>query len=374
MNLLTRTAVALGLARAADGDPSAWEADVTPPARSSSTTVTVREALALESVYRALFVIQTAVSQLTIDVWRRDQPLTVTPSLVATPDPGDDQSGWLADTAVSLSARGNAFWRKHRGGPAQDVLSLEVLDPLKVMPFKDKQGRKRYAYGGKDLTPYDVAHLRLLRVPGEVAGLGPIQAAAARLRGSLDVATYSDNWFNRSGVPSGTLNTDKDLTPDQARAWKKQWSEQVKTGETAVLGSGLSYRSIYLTPKEAQWLESQRWSVTTVARMFGIPPRLLMAAIEGDSMTYSNAETEDRQFVKYTLAAYLRPIEQALTDVLPRGQVARFNLDGFLRADTLTRYQAHQIGLEAGFLDVPEVRRIEGLALKTETAPAEEPA
>lgn len=362
MTFASRAALALGLARAAEtpGDPTAWESDVTPPARSSSASVTPREALTLDAVYRAFFVLQTAVSQLTIDVWRRDMPLTITPSLVAKPDVNDDQSGWLADSTASLAARGNCYWL-NRFGPGDEVASLEVLDPFLVTPFRDERGRKRLHYDGKTWTPQQITHLRLMRVPGELAGLGPIQAASRRLSGARDVAEYGDNYFQKSGVPSGTLNTEQNLTADQAKAWKQQWTDQVRTGETAVLGSGLSYEKIYLTPREAQWIESQRWSVTSIARLFGIPPRLLIAALDGDSMTYANAETEDRQFVKYTLAAYLRPIEQALTGVLPRGQSARFNLEGFLRGDTAGRYAAHKAGLDAGFLTIPEVRRIEGL-------------
>lgn len=371
MSFASRAAVALGLARSVDGNPADYASNVRPPARTAGPA-TLRDALGLDAVYRALLILQTAASQLTIDVWRRDQPLAVTPSLIAKPDVKDNQSGFLADTTVSLGARGNAYWLIQRG-PSDEVVNLEVLDPLQVHPFIDK-GRRLFSYDGKTRTTRDIAHTRLLRVPGDPVGLGPIQAAARALSGALEVAGYSATWFTSSGVPSGILSTDQSLTAAQAAEWKNQWHEKVKTGETAVLGNGLAYKPIYLTPREAQWIDSQRFSITSIARMFGIPPRLLIAAMEGDSMTYTNAETEDRQFIKYTLSAYLRPMEQALTELLPRGQVARFNLDGFLRSDTLTRYQAHQIGLSAGFLELNEVRRIEGLPPIAEPAPAKDPA
>ena len=381
MNLLGRTAVALGLAqRQAEGDPSAWAADVTPPARPpAGSTVTVDQALTLESVFRALLLLQTVGQQLTLDAWRRGAPMDRPPALVVSPDANDDQAGWIADSVVSLAARGNVYWRRHRG-PSDEVISLEVLNPLDVRPFRDERGRVRYAYKGERLTPYQIAHRRLLRVPGRLEGLGPIQAAASRLSGALDVATYGDRWFRRSGVPSGTLNTDQSLTKDQAKSWKEAWTEQVAAGETAVLGSGLTYKAVYLTPAEAQWLESQRWSVATVARMFGLPPRLLAAAVEGGSDTYSNAQTDDVQFHKYTFAGYTRPIETGLTANLARGQEARFNLDGFLRADTLNRYKAHQIAVGRWLLP-EEVRQIERLPELTpeqldqlQATPAADPA
>ena len=87
----------------------------------------------------------------------------------------------------------------------------------------------------------------------------------------------------------------------------------------------------------------------------------MLASVEGGSQTYSNLQQEDLSFVRWTLMTYLREIETALTWLLPPGQKAKFNLDAILRPDTLTRYQAHKIGLEAGFLNVDEVRAIENL-------------
>ena len=192
-------------------------------------------------------------------------------------------------------------------------------------------------------------------------GLGPIQACARRLSGALAQAAYADTWFDQSGVPGGTLTTDQALTAEQATQWRDQWHESVKGRRTAVLGSGLQYAPIHLTPEEAQWIEGQRFSVTAVARMFGIPPRLILAAVDGSSSTYSNLQQDDLSFVRWTLMAYLREIEAGLSQLLPRGVDARFNLDALLRPDTTTRYAAHLSGLDGGFLTVDEVRATEGL-------------
>ena len=98
-----------------------------------------------------------------------------------------------------------------------------------------------------------------------------IQAAAATLRGHLDVAHYGAEWFRQGEVPSGVLSTDQHLTATQAAEWKAQWKAQRAQHDTAVLGSGLAYTHLSLKPAEVQWLESQRFNTTAVARLFGIP-------------------------------------------------------------------------------------------------------
>ena len=116
-----------------------------------------------------------------------------------------------------------------------------------------------------------------------------------------------------------------------------------------------------LKPADAQWLEVQQFGVTGIARLFGIPATLMLAAIEGTSMTYTNVEQEWIGYVRFTLMTYLREIEDAFSAVLPTGQTARFNVEGLLRTDTKTRYEAHEIAIRAGFMSPDEVRRIEKL-------------
>jgi HK97 family phage portal protein len=151
------------------------------------------------------------------------------------------------------------------------------------------------------------------------------------------------------------------LSPDQATAAKNAWNTTAgaKNG-VAVLGNGLTYMPMYLNPKDAQFLENQAFGVQQVARLFGIPSQMLIVE-SGSSMTYSNVESEQIAFTRYTLSQYYVEIEAAMSTLLPRGTEARMNIDALLRADTLTRYQAHQIALGAGFKTLDEVRRDEKL-------------
>jgi len=333
---------------------------ITPPPRGGSAVVTTDSALGLSAVYRAVSIWATATSQLSLDVWRAGDRID-TPAVVRQPDLRQSLSAFLQETTVSLASQGNAYWHLHRDDKGV-VRTVTALDPLYCEPV-EADGTLRYR--DKVLRPDDFRHLKLLRVPGHLKGLGPIQAARAELSGALDLQEYAQGWFQRGDVPAGLLTTDQHLNADQAKTYKDAWYSD--TEGIKVLGAGLDFRPLLLSPEDAQWLEAQKFSVTAVARMFGIPAHLLLASVDGSSLTYSNVQQADVTFIRWTLALVLREIEEAFTAVLPRGQVARFNIDAFLRPDTTTRYAAHEVALRAGFLTVAEVRAIEGLPPLTTT-------
>lgn len=314
----------------------------------------------LEAIYRCLFVIETAAKQLTIDAWRGNQPLNPAPSIIRRPNIHQTQTRFIVETVQSLAQRGNAYWLVTRGGTGEPI-NLDILPALEVQAKKNQEtGIVDYLWRGKICNARDLIHLKLMTVAGEVEGLGPIQAAARSISGALTMAEYASNFTD--GIPRGILTSDQSLTQEQADQLKKEWNEHqsLKNG-TAVLGKGTHFELLYLKPSEMQLLDNQNFNVTQIARLFGIPARLMLAPLKGTSTTYANAQQEDLQLVKWSLTAYLREIETALTDLLPRGQTARFNLEGLLRSDTLTRYQAHEIALRSGFLTINEVRDIEGL-------------
>lgn len=343
-------------------EPTSPPAGVLPPPRSSAGSgASLSEALTIDSVFRSFMFLQAAAQQLTLDVWRRSD-LIEKPPLVRKPDVDSNLSAFLAETVTSLTARGNAYWRKNLGSDGQ-VLNLEILPALEVHIDRDpRSGRRGFYYRGRRFASHEIAHLKLLRITGEEYGLGPIQAFQRGLAGALDQARYAQGWFNDAGVPSGVLKTDQHINAAQAEEYKTRWMEQrSKDLGPAVLGSGLEYSFLQLKPSEVQWLDTQKFTVTQIARLFGIPASYMLAAVEGNSQTYQNQEQADIAFIRYTLMVYLREIEEAFTDLLPHGQTARFNVDALLRTDTKTRMESHKIGIEAGVLTINEARAIEGL-------------
>jgi len=336
---------------------------IVPPPRSATSGVTTNDALSLASVYRSVSIIATAMKQLGIHVYRDDAEVTPTPLVIRQPDIKVTREVWMEQTINSMALAGNAYWLIGRNGRGETV-NLEVLNPFDVMIQTDDYGNALY-YTYRGTIRYelnDLQHLSMMRVPGNVYGLGPIQAAQKELLNARDTRDYASVWFTDSGIPNGVLKSDQMLSPDQASAAKDAWNltAGAKNG-VAVLGNGLNYQPMYLNPRDSMFIESQAWNVQQVARLFGVPANMLLASVDGNSMTYTNMEQEQMAFVRYTLSQYIVEIESALSHLTTRGTMVKINVDSLLRSDTLTRYQAHAIAIASGWMTVDEVRAIEDL-------------
>lgn len=373
MQRAAQTAAALGLAEQvrATTEGTVTSAPLREPAGSG---VTVSEAATLPAVYRSLDILATAAEQTPFYVERDGRRLTpseLSPSSVLRRPCVDlDNDEFVQQLVLSLACTGNAYWRKLRKDGR--LLGVELLNPHLVAVGKNaRTGRRVYGYEGKQYGPEDVQHLTRLRLPGQDKGLGPIQSARDGLRLGLDERAFASQWFSTSGAPSGILRTDQVISGDDAARARRMWNHQdPETGEALpvqdnptrvrVLGKGLNYEQLLLSPSDALWLDAMNFTATEVARLFGIPPSLLYLALEGNSMTYSNVEQQWLEFSRFTLTGYLRKIENALTKLSPAAGRVKFNLDALLRSDTLTRYRAHETGIRAGFLTPDEARAHEG--------------
>ena len=336
---------------------------IVPPPRSATSGVTTNDALSLASVYRSVSIIATAMKQLGIHVYRDDAEVTPTPLVIRQPDIKVTREVWMEQTINSLALAGNAYWLIGRNGRGETV-NLEVLNPFDLMIQTDDYSNPTFYFyrGSIKYELNQIQHLSMMRVPGNVYGLGPIQAAQKELLNARDTRDYASVWFTDSGIPNGVLKSDQMLSPDQASAAKDAWNltAGAKNG-VAVLGNGLNYQPMYLNPRDSMFIESQAWNVQQVARLFGVPANMLLASVDGNSMTYTNMEQEQMAFVRYTLSQYIVEIESALSHLLTRGTMVKINVDSLLRSDTLTRYQAHKLAIESGWMTVDEVRAIEDL-------------
>lgn len=357
------------LTRRAGNPAGAMPPGVMPPARREAPF----EPASLVSVYRAIDIITSAVAQLPLRVERHgvEVPASEIPDIIKAPSLSFTRSDFLEQIALSLAVTGNAYILAKR--IAGKIVELVVLNPHEVLPTQDEtSGVITYSYRGRDYSQSDIQHLKFMVLPGSLKGLGAIQAARAEIQGAINLRDYAAQWFNGSGQPSGILSTDQALTADDAKQIRDTWNNiDPATGKplpvTAnpsnikVTGKGVKYEPIVLNPRDAQFIESRNFNTLEIARLFGIPATLMLTATEGSSMTYSNIEQDWLGFVRFTLTKYLRKIEEALTTFTPRGQTVRFQISALLRSDTLTRYQAHQIALTAGFMTLNEIRAIESL-------------
>jgi HK97 family phage portal protein len=372
MSFIPRVAAALGLAKR-DSVPNAdgMLAGIVPPARTAAgIPVTADTAVSLSTVYRALQILATSASQISYAVERNGLALagSAVPSLMKRPCLALDTSEFIEQTVLSLAATGNAYWLLNRGPAGGSVLDVTPLNPHEVRPAKDpKTGKLTYWHGGTEYAAEDIKHMALMKLPGRLTGLGPIQAAQVELRGALELRDYASLWFSEGKVPSGILTSEQVLTADDAKVFKAAWNGTNEKpvdnpSGVKVLGKGTTYTPIMLKPADAQWLESQQFTTTQLARLLGMPASLMLATVEGSAMTYSNVEQDWIAFTRFTLMGYLRKIENALTELTAAGQTVRFKLETLLRSDTKTRYEAHNLGITAGFLTINEARAIEGYA------------
>jgi len=347
-----------------------------PPTRTSEVTplVDVNRALSLTSVYRAIQILATPISKMDIKTVRYvaatgQEQAVPNPLIVNSPSLQDSRREFFYQTVVSLATTGEAFWLK-RLNAAGNVNSLEILPSKNVRIEIDKQtGVKKYSYSRGyypnlivDVVPAnEIEQLKLFTMPGELHGFGPIQLCKDDIAGALDLRAYASTWFAQAGVPTGVLTSNSMLTSDQADEITARWHDKQSERKIAVLGNGFNYDPVALSPKDALFTDVQNQSVQQMARMFGIPARLLLTGVDGTSDTYTNLSDENQVFYRHTLMAYLDAIEDAMSNCLPRGQRVKFDYEGLFKADISARYANYAIGLQNEFLSADEVRAKEGL-------------
>lgn len=373
-----RVAAWFGLTRESAPAPAGGGAPQ-PPSRTGAG-LSPNRAAAMPDVFRALSILTGSASQLSVDAYRAGAVVEPAPALVRLPWPDMSRSDWIEQVVLSLAIDGNAFLLRHTAG--RELLALEVLNPHEVSVTRDKRGTIVYHHGGADVTGR-VEHLHMMRLPGALRGMGPIEAARRGLTHAAARDEYLAGWWDDSGQPLGLLKSAGDLTDEQARQALNWWNHLDADGNprdraanpsrTRVLGNGLDWSPVLLKPADAMWIESQKMTTQQVARLFGVPSTLMLTAVDGGSKTYTNVEQEWLAFARFTLMGYLRKIEEALTRVVPRGSTVRFNMEALLRTDTASRYGAHEIAIRIGLYDAFHAARIEGIdpaAAGTTTKPA----
>lgn len=325
-------------------------------------TVTESSALSLVAVSRAISVLETAIMQIPVEVERNEEYIEG-PLWLETPDVENNvsQAEWLGKTLFHMAVTGNAFWFVQRN--ARGIVNIKNIHPQLVSIVVDAYGQPHYWINGVEYSRDQVVHIKLWHQldPYRPLGEGPLQRHKSVLRSALDLHDYADNWFRTAAVPTGTLTTTEFLSEDIAKANKEAFVKSQQERSVAVLSSGLKYDAISLSPEEAQFLENQKYINRQIATMFGVPLSYIGMAVEGQGMTYVNGNEDRAKLYEDGLQPYLVRIEQAITDLLPRGQYAEFNLTEFLRPNTKLRYESYGIGLDKKFLTVEEVRAMESL-------------
>jgi HK97 family phage portal protein len=320
------------------------------------------QAMRLSAVWASVRLLSDTIAGMPIDVYRRGErtPLAPPPLLV-TPAAGWGLDEWLEGAMRSLLLRGNAYGivvaRDGDLRPAQ----VELAHPDQVTVTVTADGMVEHRLAGRLIPPEDVWHVRAYTMPGMVLGLSPVEYGRQQIGLGLAVERFGAQWFGEGAVPAGLLETDADLQPEQAADLKFQWNARHQNHhDIAVLDNGAKYKPITIAPEESQFIETQKLNVAAIARIYGVPPELIAGEV-GNSLTYANQEQRAVDFLVFTANRWVVRLERAISTLLPRGQFVKLNTGSLLRTTTLARYQAHEVGLRAGFLTIAEVRALEDL-------------
>jgi len=335
-----------------------------------ATIVTPSSALSLTAVYRAVQIIGTPISKMTINTYRFATGIELkvdNPVLVNNPTLDQNRRDFLFQTVASLALEGNAYWFKNYGSNGQ-VNNLTILPASAVMPSYPKMldgtidySTIVYDYLGTRYTKREIEHLRIFSTAGQLVGVSPIGSCYKDISAAIDLRDYAGNWFTSAGVPTGVLKTNSMINKAEADEVTANWHNKQQNRQVAVLGNGFDYQQIALSPKDALFTEVQDQQIQAVARLFGIPARLLLTTVSGGSDTYSNLQDENQVFYRHTLMAYTDAITDALSNCLPRGNRVEFDFEHLFKADVAARYNYYKVAIDAGILTAEEVRTKEGL-------------
>ena len=340
---------------------------------SSGMIVSPEAALAISAVYACVRILAETVAQLPALIQKRmeDGGKERAPEHEMYPLIHDQPNRWQTAfefwemLMAHLALRGNAYAYIYR--EMGTIKALIPMHPSRMSVEQLPNLKLRYKYRESDgsATSYvqeEVFHLRGLSSNG-ITGISVVSLAKDSFGLSLATESFGNRSFTQGARPSGILTTDKKLGKEAADRMATDWQETYGSIEgkqkVAVLEDGLKWMSVAMTSEDAQFLETRKFQITEIARWFRIPPHLLG---DLDRATFSNIEQQSLEFVIYTMMPWLRRLEQGiLRDLIDEKETyfAEFLVDGLVRGDIKTRYEAYASGINAGWLVPNEAREME---------------
>ena len=322
----------------------------------AGTFVDESTTLSIPGLWRGITLISDTIGALPIHAYRGDTRLEPTPPILERPYPNETRIETLCAMAAALLIHGNYIAILGDIGPNGYPESIYPVSPTRVHVERN-DGILTYKINEETYDASQIMHIKNFTLPGQIVGVGIVGAQRQGIGSALAMQEYAAKYFDGGAQPTGILYSDNaDLSQDEADMLKAVWMRHYggTSREPAVLIASTKFQQLSDNAKDSQLVESRQFSLTEIANMLGLPGYYLGAP--NSSRTYSNVEQEQLQFLR-GITPLITRIESAFTDLIPRGQYAKFNTDALLRSDTLTRYQAHQIALSAGFLTVDEIRQ-----------------
>jgi len=356
----------------------------------SGKAVTERTAMQMTAVYSCVRILAEAVAGLPLNLFHYlpdggkeksyDHPLY----RLLHDEPNPEMSSFVfRETLMThLLLWGNAYAQIIRNGKGE-VVALYPLMPNRMTVDRDQSGQLYYSYNRSSdeaptmkgstviLKPNDVLHIPGLGFDGLV-GYSPIAMAKNAIGMAIACEEYGAKFFANGAAPGGVLEhpgTIKD--PQRVReAWQSQFGGSGNSNKIAVLEEGMKYTPIGISPEQAQFLETRKFQINEIARIFRVPPHMV-----GDleKSSFSNIEQQSLEFVKYTLDPWVIRWEQSIMRTLlsPEEKTryfVKFNLEGLLRGDYASRMSGYATARQNGWMSANDIRELENL----DRIPAEE--
>ncbi|MGE4465855.1 phage portal protein [Sphaerochaeta sp.] len=353
----------------------------------SGKTVNERSSMQMTAVYACVRILAEAIAGLPLHLYRHDDsskhkakehPLYTL--LHAEPNPEMTSFVFRETLMTHLLLWGNAYAQIIRNGKGQ-VAALYPLMPNRMQVDRDKSGKLYYQYttSAEDaptmkgtsvvLDASEVLHIPGLGFDGLV-GYSPIAMAKNAIGMAIACEEYGAKFFANGAAPSGVLEhpgTVKD--PSRLRdTWQGQFGGSSNSHKVAVLEEGMKYTPISISPEQAQFLQTRKFQINEIARIFRVPPHMV-----GDleKSSFSNIEQQSLEFVKYTLDPWVIRWEQSLSRALlasdeKQTHFFRFNVEGLLRGDYQSRMGGYATARQNGWMSANDIRTLEDMDLITD--------
>ena len=349
----------------------------------SGKNVNERSAMQMTAVYACVRILSEAVAGLPLHLYRynedggkekaMDHPLYGL--LHDEPNPEMTSFVFRETLMTHLLLWGNAYAQIIRNGKGE-ILALYPLMPNKMQVDRNDKGQLFYTYSrsrdeanSKDnstvvLKPDDVLHIPGLGFDGLV-GYSPIAMAKNAIGMAIACEEFGAKFFANGASPSGVLEHPGILKdPERVRtSWNAAYGGSSNAHKVAVLEEGMKYTPISISPNEAQFLETRKFQINEIARIFRVPPHMV-----GDleKSSFSNIEQQSLEFVKYTLDPWVIRWEQSLSRALfskeeKKNLFFKFNVEGLLRGDYQSRMTGYATARQNGWMSANDIRELENL-------------
>ena len=349
----------------------------------SGKRVNERSSMQMTAVYSCVRILSEAVAGLPLHFYRytdnggkekaADHPLYFL--LHDEPNPEMTSFVFRETLMTHLLLWGNAYSQIIRNGRGE-VIALYPLMPDRMNVERDSKGQLYYEYtvsmddaptvkgSTVVLPPTEVLHIPGLGFDGLV-GYSPIAMAKNAIGMAIACEEYGAKFFANGAQPSGVLEHPGTLKdPSRVReSWQSTFGGSHNANKVAVLEEGMKYTPISISPEQAQFLETRKFQINEIARIFRVPPHMV-----GDleKSSFSNIEQQSLEFVKYTLDPWVSRWEQSmarslLTPEEKKQYFVKFNVDGLLRGDYQSRMNGYAVGRQNGWMSANDIRELENL-------------